>query len=90
MSAIHALPGDVIEVKEPVQAASADGVICPLPTGYYALMRQNEGALVLVPVREVANGEIAASGSPWIAPAAILPTEAVGVTYLKLPSPADR
>ena len=31
MAAVHSLPCDVIEIKEPVLDASVDGLICPLP-----------------------------------------------------------
>jgi hypothetical protein len=83
MSAAYALPGDVIQIKDPIPIQDRNGMVDELTPGYYAVMGQLDERLVLARTGEDEGGDLIASGEPFAVPVAILETDAVGITYLK-------
>jgi hypothetical protein len=80
VSAVYALPGDVIRVREPIPALDREGLLTP---GHYAVIRQFDRRLVLAMAGEDEGGEVIASGEPLVISIEWLETEAIGITYLK-------
>lgn len=91
MSATYTLPGDVIHVKVPVPIQSDDGKGDELAPGYYAVAGQIDEMLILW---TIAEDEDDGNCVPWEfagkIPAALLGTEYVGITYIKVSGWADQ